>query len=372
MGEINKELILDCLSKLDKITEDDWEDILDRYELDYSTSHIRKLAYGFRAYRDVMTDNDTEEFIKLKKEKIKLQDIRNCTQKDIRQLAKLENILELIINECKNIPNFKLVDVDKITMYPSGSKANLLISDIHYDGSELPISNFNKLIDTTINKCKLHSVNQLNVMLAGDLINNELKTTIRLENQENVSKQLVNVSKLISDGLYKLAKNIPMVTVALCLGNHDRCVEDYKKALTTDTYLPIIKELIELRLNDLHNVVILDNAIVDGEVDDRFCVMNIDGKTHVVTHGDGLKNLENSAIRVVEGYLGNGIKIDYLYLGHFHSEKSFQTFDSNVIVNGALCNKSDYGKKLLLRTPPIQKLMILNEGDVECTYNIRL
>lgn len=370
MREINKELILDCLSKLDKISDETWESLVDKYELEWNSDHLRKVSYGMKAYRDCMGVNDTEEFIKLKKEKQKLSDIRNCVNKDIRQLSKIENILDLIINECKDIPNFKLVDVEKVEVYPNGNKANLFISDLHYDCTETPVSNFNKLIDITINKSKLHAINQLNVLLGGDLINNELKTTIRLENQENVSKQLVGVSKLISDGLYKLAKHIPMVTYAIVSGNHERSFEDYKKSMTTDNYLPIIKELVELRVSDLHNIVKLPNTLIDGEIDDRFCIMKIDEKIHVLTHGDALKNLERSAISTVEGYLG--VKIDYLYVAHFHSPKSFMTYDSNVIVNGYCGNSSDYGRKLLLRTPPIQKIMILNKGDVECTYDIKL
>lgn len=373
-NEYTKEFVLDCLSKLDGIEDESWDDINDSHGIDNSSCHTRKMAYGMKLYRDLMDqeNNDTEEYKKLKKEKQKLSDLRVSVNKDIRQLSKLENIIELIIDECKNIHNFKLVDADKVNTYPNGNKSNLLISDIHYDGSESPINNFNKLIDITINKCKLHEVNQLNVMFAGDLINNELKTTIRLENQEGVSKQLIGVSKLISDGLYKLAKHIPMITVSICTGNHERNFEDYKKSLTTDNYMPIIKELIELRLDDIHNIVMLPNVEINGEIDDRFCVLNIDGKTHVVMHGDGLKNVEKSAIRTIEGYLGNNIRIDYLYLGHFHSEKTIQNYDANIIINGALCNQSDFGKKLLLRTPPIQKLMILNKGDVECTYNIKL
>ena len=369
----NKGLVNDCLMKLDKVTDDTWEDILDRYELDYSQDHLRKMAYGMRIMRDTMEDfNEDEVLLELKKEKVKLADLKNSVNRNIRQLARVENMIELIINECNNISNFKLVDVNTVKPYKDGHKALCLISDIHYDGTDKPINNFNKVIDYTIDKCRLHQINQLNVMIAGDIINNELHNTIRIENREDVSKQIVNVSKLISDGLYKLAKHIPMITVAVVVGNHERSVEKYKNALTTDTYLPVIKELIELRVDDIHNIVILPNAEVDGEIDDRFCVMNFDGKTHVVAHGDSIKNPAKNAIRTVEGYLGNSIRIDYLYLGHFHSEKSFQTYEANVVINGALYNGSDYGKKLLLRTPEVQKLMILNNGDIECTYNMRL
>ena len=50
----NKGLVNDCLMKLDKVTDDTWEDILDRYELDYSQDHLRKMAYGMRIMRDTM------------------------------------------------------------------------------------------------------------------------------------------------------------------------------------------------------------------------------------------------------------------------------------------------------------------------------
>ena len=66
----NKGLVNDCLMKLDKVTDDTWEDILDRYELDYSQDHLRKMAYGMRIMRDTMEDfNEDEVLLELKKEK---------------------------------------------------------------------------------------------------------------------------------------------------------------------------------------------------------------------------------------------------------------------------------------------------------------
>ena len=46
-----KDLIRDCLAKLDKISDDSWDDILDRYELEYSSDHLRKVSYGYKQYR---------------------------------------------------------------------------------------------------------------------------------------------------------------------------------------------------------------------------------------------------------------------------------------------------------------------------------
>ena len=75
----SKELIRDTLLKLDGISDnDEWVDLVDRYELDCSPDHLRKLAYGFRMYRDIMGEdsNETEELVKLKKERQKVSDVR--------------------------------------------------------------------------------------------------------------------------------------------------------------------------------------------------------------------------------------------------------------------------------------------------------
>ena len=369
----NKELIKDCINKLNKLNDMSWEEIVDKYNLDLNPHELRKRSYGMKMAVELLSDEsiDNETLLEIKKEKQKLSDLRTCVNKDIRQLAKVENMIDLIKEECNNINDFKFIDENKIQFYEHGKKANLLISDMHYDGSQIPIDNFNRLIDKVVNVCEFHKINQLNLMFAGDLINNELKSTIRLENQENVSKQIVGVGKLISEGIYKLSKHIPIITYCICSGNHSRVIANYKDALTTDTYTPIIQELISLRCDELSNVIKIENLVIHGEVDNRFSTFTIGNKNHLVYHGDGLKNVEKNAIPTLEGYLG--VKIDYLYIGHFHNAKEMEFYDSRIVVNSALYNRSDYGKKLLLRNSESQKLMILDEdGDIECTYNINL
>ena len=49
------------------------------------------------------------------------------------------------------------------------------------------------------------------------------------------------------------------------------------------------------------------------------------------------------------------------------------SFYSISFLNSGQYNRSDYGKKLLLRNKESQKLMILDDdGDIECTYNIKI
>ena len=364
MSKINKNVIKDCIKKLDKVSDDTWEDIIRRYDLDLNPHELRKRSYGMKAYEEVFEERDNDELIEIKKEKMQLQDLRTDVNRKIRQYARIESLIDEIKQECSE--DYTFLDTDHVELFENGSEAILMISDMHYDGRQIIIDKFNKTIDYTINKCQFHKINKLIVFLGGDLINNEFRTTTRIENRENVAEQLVNTARLVSEGIYKLSKNIPYVLVANVAGNHERSIDKYQEALSTDNYLCIMQELIELRLKNLHNVVFLSNL----EGDNRFCVLDFQGKTYVLTHGDALKTTSKNAVTTVEGYLG--IKIDYLLVGHFHKVEQMY-YASRIIVNGAINNNFDYSKKGLLNTPEYQRLLLLdNEGDVECIYDIKL
>lgn len=345
----------------------DWSEIAELVGDGRSSEAFRKDSYGIRRYHNSIDKaNDNEILLEIKKERNKLNDLRNLVNKQTRKLSKVEDFADIIIDECRNMDGFILPDIKNKPQVNDGIDSILDLSDIHFDGSDKPCENIIKLIYEVIPLCELHKVNRLTVFINGDIINGDLKSTISRENREATGKQLVGVSKILSDALIKLAEKVPYVCVGINTGNHDRSIEDYKKALTTDNYLPVIKEIMKLRLENISNIIMIDNY-----VDDRFTLCKIKNKTHVAYHGNGLKNLEKDSIRTIEGFLD--VKVDYLHLGHFHSPKEVMNYDSKIIINGSLYNGSDYGKKLLLRTPEIQKLMMLDEvGDIKCCYDIRL
>ena len=367
MAKLNKNTILDGIGKLQSTNELTWDEIKDKHNVDMSTGEMRKRIHGILDYIDAFDEIDNEQLIEIKKEKINLMDLRTDINRKIRQYAKIENIVENIKQECRDINDFQFVDTDKVELYENGHTALIMITDIHYNGNPKIIDRFNKVIDYTINKCQINSVNKLIVFLGGDLINNEHRTTVRIENRENVSYQIVNVAKLVSEGLLKLAKHIPYVCVANVQGNHCRSISDYKDAMSTDSYLPILRELIQLRLEKIHNIVFLENV----EGDDRFCVLDICNKTYVLTHGDVLKGLKKNSITEIEGYLDT--KIDVLLIGHFHKLDESMHFSKRTIVNGSFYNAFDYSKKAIMNTPCYQRLLMIDDsGDVECIYDIKL
>ena len=131
----SKELIRDTLLKLDGISDnDEWVDLVDRYELDCSPDHLRKLAYGFRMYRDIMGEdsNETEELVKLKKERQKVSDLRVEANKQIRNLARIENVIDLMKDEINDLSNNKpFISTFKLKQSSSGKDGILCLGDIH-------------------------------------------------------------------------------------------------------------------------------------------------------------------------------------------------------------------------------------------------
>ena len=349
----------------------DWSEIAELVGDGRSSEAYRKDSYGIRRYNNIKDEdniNDNETLLEIKKQKIQLSDLRTDVNSKIRELARIDDIVNCFKKELTNIDTYPTINVKENHLYQNNNAKGLIIcSDIHYDGDEVIVNRMENLVNKVIDKCKLHEINQLTVIFNGDLINNELKTTIRLENRENVANQIVGVGKLLSDVIYNLSKHIPYVVYSVVTGNHCRTISNYKEALSTDTYLPIIDEIIKLRVSNLDNVVKLPNY----DADERFCIFNLNGKTFVATHGDAIKKIETNGIQSVEGYLNKSL--DYLLLGHFHNPKEIMSYGKQIIMNGSVADNSDYAKKLLLKTPPIQKLLIIDsEGDIECTYNIKL
>ena len=109
----NKDLIKDCVNKLNKLNDMSWEDIVSKYDLDLNPHELRKRSYGMKMAVESLSENDNaddETLLEIKKEKVKLTDLRTLVNRDIRQLARVENIIDLIKEECNNINEFKFID----------------------------------------------------------------------------------------------------------------------------------------------------------------------------------------------------------------------------------------------------------------------
>lgn len=374
-----------CLQKLNKETDMDWIEIVHELGLDVSSDHLRKTAYGLKEYNDYIKSKTPEMIgkeeyekllekeIEIKKEKVKLQDLRTQVNKQVREFARKENLGEILEKKIEELNMQPRVINDEVKLYSNKEKQGvLIISDVHYGetvdiflnkyDSDICKQRVNYLIDKTIEYCKLNSINILNVFMLGDLISNEHYTCIRLFNRENMIEQIIGVSELLSESMMKLANNIPMVTIGITTGNHCR-VHKKGENLNKDNYITLIKEFLMLRLQNVSNIVFMENKYDNEIVTANICGLNIVG-----THGD--KTDKKQATYQLSSLLNQ--KIDVLLVGHYHEMATQVHHETTVIRNGSVVGSNEYSRNINLHTRPCQRMLIVSENGCDCIYNIFL
>lgn len=358
---------------------DDWETVAEniREELDedYSSSAYRKLYQSYNMVKDSLKDitieEQKEELEELKeeiyRERCKLSDANRENNKYRREQSRTE----IIIEEMKHaINNMKPIIYNKCNYtYGTNLEASLLVSDLHY-GIEIDnIKNFyntnvceerlNELKEKTIERCKQHKVDKLNVCILGDDISGLIHFSTIAENNRDVITQCIEVSELLSNFVIKLSEEIPNVKVYSTYGNHSRAWQGKSNGSNKENYERIVAEFLKTRLKP-YDIKVIDSGWED------FIVTTIADKTIVITHGD-----KDSFNQVV----GNFTKllrqpIDEIYMAHFHSHKEMDDCGTQVVINGSLVSTDDYAMTLRKHADAVQLLRIYGE-DV-CCYRLKL
>lgn len=375
------------LGKLSKELDMDWLEIVEELGLNCSPDHCRKTAYGIKEYHDYIQEKGienisadmqqklNEQLIEIKKQKVQLSDLRTEVNRQARYQARYEQLLDIVkycvdkSNETNPFYEYEVVLPNNNEIVREGV---LLLSDLHYGQTTQNYWNnydsneFDKrcevLIQRVLEISKLHDVQKINIMGLGDYINGLIHTTTRLSNRESIVEQTIKVSEAISTIVFRLAKEIPYVTLSMTDDNHSRIFSDKKENTDKDSFVPFMKEFIKMRIKELPNVVFLENHIDSG-----ISVLDICNRTIVGVHGD--KDTISSAIPRMTSMLRKSI--DYMCVAHYHNCKEDTYGESELIINGSFGGTDEYSKNKRLHSKPMQKYMIFSrEYGRECTYNI--
>jgi hypothetical protein len=383
MNNFEKKLEL-CLQKLNKEIDLDWMEIVELLNLDCSADHLRKTAYGMKETYDYF-NSKTKEMIaqeeyeklmekelKIKKEKVKLNDLKTQLNKQIRELARKENLGEILEKKLEELNMQPRIINDEYKQRVTSNRDMVcLISDIHYGikttnalspyDSDICKQKMNYLVDKTIKFSLENDIDKLYVLILGDEISGLIHNTTRLEQREDVISQVIEVSELLYETIVKLANSLPFVVVGLAQGNHSRVMADKKDSLEQENFTRLIREFLKLRLANISNVILLENKF-----DESIIEINIRGYNLIGLHGqnDKLTNVS----KLTEMF---DKKIDYVCFGHYHNAKEFENNKTDVIVNGCFSG-DDYSKRLRLYNKPIQKLLLFDDTGKIATYNINL
>ena len=379
-----------CVGKLNKelpYVDMGWGEIVDYLELDMHPDNLRKMAYGYKQYYDYLQEReinniDSDEMqkinnkiIELKKERTRLADLRTEINKQTREQARFEQVLEMISDNIDKLAKAKPLKNDKAIRIVENERKECLIclSDLHYGikienewnkfDSDIAKSRMDYIVDKAIEFGKLHNCDIANIIITGDVVNNNNHLSSRMSNRECIAEQVVGVSELISNAIQKLSNSFAYVSISMCEGNHDRIYANKSDNDYNDSFIHIIRSYIKARIENLNNVIFTDNKHGNDIVE-----INVCDKKIIAVHGDkiGQKNL----IPRLTSMFG---KIDYVIRGHVHTPQSETFGESTLVTVGTFSGVDTYARQLGLICKPSQKIMILSSNnDDEIVYNIDL
>lgn len=363
----------------------DWQELVSILELECSSDHFRKLSYAYTEYTDYVDqkkidnvsqetlDEINEKLLEIKKEKVKVRDERNETNRQIRSLARIENIIDLLKESIYELSHEKpMLGKLNIKEESSGKDGILCLSDLHigletYNSvNEYNIDIAKERLKRIIEKAIIHgdksNIDKLHIILNGDLISAELHNSIKLSNAESLTRQIVLASEIVTECIYELSKHF-YCCVQHNLGNHEAVDILKDDRSNKNNYSMLINEMLKLRLKDNDNVVFVD-SINNYEM----TVSRIKNLNVISAHGDQVTL--NKCKEQLE--MSTGVKPDLIILGHYHKPMMMSHYDTEIYVNGSLVSTDDYAYKKKLYNPPSQLLLIVDDYGVESSYILKV
>ena len=367
-----------------------WKEIADiiNRELDqnYTESAYRKKYQMFHnglkvCEKQVFTDDEylkklqeqTDECYKARKQ---LQDQRREYNKNLIKDARFEHLTEELIKAANNLSKDKmLMDYSCYQWDKTTNDALLCLTDWHFGMTTDNIWNkydiqicknrINKLIDKVIGFLSLHNVNNLHIMILGDMVDGAIHTSSRVASEESACEQLMEVSEMLAELIHTLSKYVNSVHVYSTYGNHARTIQKKEDSIHSDNMERIIPWWLHWRLKDNTKIVIEDNEFYE------FIYLNILGHGVVGVHGD-LDSFRKLGIDMHTLFNKQyGFDVEYVFSGDKHHSESMDSYGIENVLVSSLCGSDNYANSKRLYSKAGQTFCIFNAEDGKvCTYNI--
>lgn len=197
----------------------------------------------------------------------------------------------------------------------------------------------------------------------GDSISGRLHVDTQLSGEAPTPVQVLAVIEAEVSGIASLVERYGQVTVVSVPGNHDRVLaKPVSKDYTLNSFELIIQWALRARFESDDRVRFVSHDSGD--------VLFSHGRiNYLLTHGDrigtrGGQGFIGAAAPIIRGakkvrdqYLGEGVRVDVVCMGHHHSP----LYEEGVVCNGSLAGFSQYARDLRFRpTPPAQTMLFLD------------
>lgn len=387
MDDINKveflEQQLDLLKRKQKDSNIEWQDIAD-FRSDYNgeSEHrdtIRKGSKLLYEYLDAgwvheptsMSISESDEIIRLKKERQKLSDARVEYNRQIRQEARKESYSEMIKRIiCENVEPTDL----KVQYHTFNSNTDLLVhlTDIHIG---IEINTWNNTFNQDILKERIEKftseilkIRDLHksencYLVIGEILSGIIHNNLRLQNNMDLMEQFKYISELISVMLIKIANHFNHIYVYVTPGNHSRISPKKEDSLDGENMDVLLPFYLKAKLQNINNIDICENNI-----DPEIAMFNIRGNNVFASHG----HKDNPASVVQNFTMMFGIKPDIVLLGHRHLNGLTTVYNAKVIESGCCSGTDQYAMSIRKTNRPEQTISVVGQDGLVCLYDIQL
>lgn len=373
-------LIDSTWSELAKILNEELEENITEsaYRKKYA---IMKKAHDEIFSKSVSNELESEKHLielrhELEKERVKVRDERNELRRILREKAREESFAEQINRIISEYDYAPIPDDREVITYFSPGNSDLLIPmmDLHYG---IDIDNyFNQYNDGMFVKRKqkyLHNIRKISELhhsqnayvVLSELISGAIHNTLRIESNQNVIEQFLNICNHLTFFLIELSKMFENVNVYVAPGNHSRLFQNKDDVRKGENMDHLAIPFLSAKLQNYDNIHFFENRCVDESV----AIMDIRGKQVIAVHGD--KDSPDTVVRSLAEFAG--IIPDIVLMGHRHLNKFEDKNGKSVIIQtGCFSGIDNYCLDKRLMGKPSQMVTVINDHGVKCLYPVIL
>ena len=397
---LTKEQYENCLSdisdKLEGKNDLDWSEIIVKYNLNMASDTLRKASstiFGGQFVRDFYAkqyiqkseDSDSEksedsdsaydiQLREIRREKQKLFDERAAFNKSNRDIARLQqdlDYLESLIKENQYEP-FTVVHNDK-----KDNDLVVLLSDLHIGAdfksnfgeynSTIARVMFGKYLGEIIKAIKTYDVQNVYVIILGDVTNGAIHKTVQLQNRENVIEQIQIASEMISDFLYQLAHECNNVYVNSVMSSNHCRLGKKDEVLRDERLDTIVLWYAKAKLQNISNIIFAEDENIDATISKN----TIRGKSYFAVHGDYDSYSESGISKLV--MMTGEIPSGAVCYGHLHRNSFDDINNVKIIRSGSFAGVGDdYTVSKRICGRPSQMMFVVDDTGIKSLIPVDL
>lgn len=210
------------------------------------------------------------------------------------------------------------------------------------------------------------------LMMGGDVLNGDIHEG-RETNEDTLLGSLLHWSEHIASSILTLADHYPHIHIPVVTGNHGRMTNKPRfKLRARDNADWHLAHLIARTIGK-------DERITFDIPESPDCMIEVMGKTHVLTHGDSTTGgggiggifppVKRMVARKTERYASYGTSVDHTWMGHFHQ----YIYGGNFHVNGSVKGYDEYAAgHNFLPEPAQQAVAYVTDRGIDWTHGIIL